>query len=1117
MAYTPQIANEIRDNLPPADKTARLSIKTELGEVAGFLGQKPPEHPRGPNTWRAEKTLDAVESNLAELNKKVMERLAKLADSQQKTLFTTEWSEYKMSVLNAVDAYHANIANIKKPPNQLTTEDQAKVDKQTKVIDAHIKDVERLIKAVKDGLKDDIGDDDAEISSQQFTMYNSKLVDIKKMIRPALADMYQVLVDLQADVTGKDVEVHQLAGENLSKLDKLYDEQLKILSKAKVNITFNPQVNSTPNNSVLVGGVAGAVSLGAGVPGNPQTSGTLSLANSFNTRNTSYGRHESYPKLKSMGQGRYSAWRDEMMEDVLPNKSRHHQIRVISDQSGHPEIQGMFVDVGPAIAYLDKIYLNHYKVSKDICRKFLLLTRMDGHNKQSRLVNLYQQVTEMQLSLRAMGYESQLTEDIKMLDQMNLLLALKYQEDFADKLGDEEEKKERQLNVKERFEFFYKWLERKHNYIVVNLSHRLKPPRKEDSEDSEYTEAVSEDSEDGCNSRTGSGLSRKERRTLEALKRKEAHGLQGKTGRQPSGAGGGGDDKQKGSSATSGDPTNLTEKKKEYIEAEWDKFGPCPACGAKGHMFEGFKGWGPSKNLSDCPKFVKEMNPDQRAQLIIEKKLCLRCTSHQHNTKDCPKDKTAWFCHVRNKDGKVCGEPHSSYLHGCSSKIILQNHFHARRASEYEEDQEGMYGLTCLQQDAMLPIVTMDLSETVSTLALLDSGATSSLILNSLAKKLKLKARSTLVTFKVTGRPAEMRKMKYYVVKLSLPEQVRTLVLLGVNDITEVPGGYNIDAAYAAFPQYKAPALDKPGGQVGILIGQDNADLLPRGGLGADSNGKLVVWEIPFAPWRVLTGSHPDIAIPNKAPVLTDEAYVAAHFTQIAPAESHQTCVFSTQLAGSPADFCEDEMMNLNAPIMDWVDYNSAVSVYNNIKRRISKRAHSLLFFVLLLCCMSTGGLQFQLATDYSAAEFMTQHQFPESPWDEITSNFTPRLQRLAPSLPVSVQNSLHPADPDPHICDDEMRLPSNLIVPHQTPVPEGEKVLSEKRDGAEQEDPDATAPLPMDSHHCWECQQSQPQLFSSLGRDTQGGPDSVHFFSPFYPFNFCGLSPPTFLSPVGL
>ena len=129
MAYTPQIANEIRDNLPPADKTARLSIKTELGEVAGFLGQKPPEHPRGPNTWRAEKTLDAVESNLAELNKKVMERLAKLADSQQKTLLTTEWSEYKMSVLNAVDAYHANIAVIKKPPNQLSSEDQAKVDK----------------------------------------------------------------------------------------------------------------------------------------------------------------------------------------------------------------------------------------------------------------------------------------------------------------------------------------------------------------------------------------------------------------------------------------------------------------------------------------------------------------------------------------------------------------------------------------------------------------------------------------------------------------------------------------------------------------------------------------------------------------------------------------------------------------------------------------------------------------------------------------------------------------------------------------------------------------------------------------------------------------------------
>ena len=75
-----------------------------------------------------------------------------------------------------------------------------------------------------------------------------------------------------------------------------------------------------------------------------------------------------------------------------------------------------------------------------------------------------------------------------------------------------------------------------------------------------------------------------------------------------------------------------------------------------------------------------------------------------------------------------------------------------------------------------------------------------------------------------------LHALAYYAFIMDTDFGPKMLVLLGMDDLTEVPGHYNVEAAYKFFPHLRPGSLDKPGREIEILIGQDNADLLPKGG-----------------------------------------------------------------------------------------------------------------------------------------------------------------------------------------------------------------------------------------------------------------------------------------------
>ena len=51
---------------------------------------------------------------------------------------------------------------------------------------------------------------------------------------------------------------------------------------------------------------------------------------------------------------------------------------------------------------------------------------------------------------------------------------------------------------------------------------------------------------------------------------------------------------------------------------------------------------------------------------------------------------------------------------------------------------------------------------------------------------------------------------------------VHIISLMGIDNIASIPGSINLSIAYLALPHIPAHTLDRPHGEVGLLLGQDN-------------------------------------------------------------------------------------------------------------------------------------------------------------------------------------------------------------------------------------------------------------------------------------------------------
>ena len=256
--------------------------------------------------------------------------------------------------------------------------------------------------------------------------------------------------------------------------------------------------------------------------------------------------------------------------------------------------------------------------------------------------------------------------------------------------------------------------------------------------------------------------------------------------------------------------------------------------------------------------------------------------------------------------GETCIAHHSRHLHGLNHAYI--NHVKKRNLS-----QTGVS--SCSEKLVLLNMSEVKLGKGKHTILFSDDGSQISVIKHSLARSLNLKGYSVTEWISFASKEPERLDTKYYNLRLPLRDGSTVhLKLMGMDSITDniLPG--NFDAAYEAFPQVPRGAFDRRGGEVGILIGQDYASLLPTGGV-VDSTGSLRFMETKYGSGYVLGGFHSRIqACRASFSVNAVKWRSAVRLSSIRGSKSINHVKGPVHCVDSSAIFMEAESMGINPP-----------------------------------------------------------------------------------------------------------------------------------------------------------------------------------------------------------
>ena len=915
---------------PAAASMAVVLPQVELGlreEIVGLIEEATLLYTRvqpPPAYDKARRFLETVAQKIMELQKISVIRIGKQGTQELRTAHRKEWSTIKMDFENQLDTALAGLRVANPAVNPVDQDHNNKVAAKLETI--------KQLKAQIDGAVDQLTkdmvaktSDDQQLSKALLSLFQQRLNDIKKMIKPELGILYQELIVM--DPAQKDAHGVAFTSDVAAK-DKLVNDLYMDLTMKPVNeASFGASaLHSTPLNQSLVdGSVQSTLSRSVGSRGYDYRKGNPPVFD---------GSYLSYP-----------AWREEMMNDVCVGRGDSAYVRILQENSPVKNLCALCPTPAKAWDFLNDKFCNPSLVSGEITLEFLSKKNIKGTNDQQKLVQLHETVRELHNNLQLVQELTQLRDIPSMQLQIIKLTPVSFRTELARHLNTlAKDKPGGKLEPAENYKAISEWLEETHRYLVIHCQDALAqrsntPPAHGGGHGGSH----------GGGRPKGTGL--------------HAHDAR----------------KKKGSSRYGDCWADVPDDQKPEIEAKWASNGPCPKCGALGHVYEGGKEgqWMASTSLSDCPQFFS-MDVDARASFVMHKKFCCKCLSTLHETANCDKKKERWYCRVKKPNGDFCKQSHSNYLHGTQQRLLCHTSvtilpdfkvsatimpdsevsatimpdsevsaiiqpdskvsatilpdsevsatilpdprvlatiipdskvtatFDMSRWSPTPSDDPDSKAI--MNRDVMLPVVTVRLSKDILANILLDGGSQSSLVTHRLATLMKLEAHSAVYEIRVIGHKPEIKQLKYYLLTIKDNSgKDRKLVLLGLDEISEMPGRFSdVDVAYDTFPHVPHGSLDKAAGPIDILIGNDNVDLLPGGGLGEDLVDQLRVYQIPFGPGRVLTGSHPQIRFDN--PEVTPEArgWYSAQFlpTTICPGIQTQEIIASEPL--SEADLQAD-------------------------------------------------------------------------------------------------------------------------------------------------------------------------------------------------------------------
>ncbi|XP_045115478.1 uncharacterized protein LOC123507035 [Portunus trituberculatus] len=215
----------------------------------------------------------------------------------------------------------------------------------------------------------------------------------------------------------------------------------------------------------------------------------------------------------------------------------------------------------------------------------------------------------------------------------------------------------------------------------------------------------------------------------------------------------------------------------------------------------------PSHDISQCEAFSK-LDDASKMESLKRAGACFVCLEPFHMSRDCSKK---IYCNVKINNTDTCGKLHHPILHSCFLK-----EFPMIKAANNLLDREGVLLTVGKVRSG---------SHTLSTF--FDCGSNLTMITYKAARKLGLKGKEISMSLTKVGNQTERIDSWVYTVPLVDSEGTQcTVEAVGFEKITSDIGEVNLtDIAFklGVDPQ----EIDRPKGEVDILIGTDYCTLLP--------------------------------------------------------------------------------------------------------------------------------------------------------------------------------------------------------------------------------------------------------------------------------------------------
>ena len=806
-------------------------------------------HGERPNPRNVANALREMEDLLSELDPLVITRITKINVAANKVEALDAWYTERERIQTFLHDGKIHHKTMQGADQEAITEHQLEINVKKAKRDSALKQVATEIALLKADF-DENWTNPQDMLRQQYLEYSNQILEIKKMIWPTLDKLNDELCKVDRANAGshhedfakelKTVVISFREVQGIFNAMKFSEEVLNSTLGASGSGLAAPQRNSTEINSSLLSlGTAGDFNNSKGYRdyknGDPP---------SF------HGDPAAYPLFKREWQSAVQNGRDDAW---IIRKLAHH---VKCPDKSIAESIKLCKTAKDAWDLLDRIFANPTIVSSRVVTEFMTIKKADlkPFTPQSQLATLQLRVKQLIQQLEAVQQGAQFKKNAHLITFAINLLPDVYHDAFSEKRQTKERDAKaagNEFGASELFTLFTDYMEDKVLQFREFQPNALMPPKasggkrdtsqrnnygaKDVPEDSNSGNSdSSEDSNSSSDSSSDNDGSDEERMLVK-------QNTNSRSGGSPSGG------------STDPDFGTMIQVKKD-----WKKMGKCPVCDEDGHFWKGERGVFASTQLTDCPAFRKA-SLDERVAYYKKLKLCRRCTSRDHQLKDCNKSKEKLFCRKNKSDGTPCKADHATLFHGGQLKGNLFNVKHQS------------LGGSVYPESVMLAIIPIQINSKFRAVALLDNGSNYNLITHSLARSLGLKGLWIMQEVELCGKEPELQQVVYYNIKLTMPDgELLGIELVGVDKITSNPGSYDVSVAYDLFPHIKRPALDKPEGEVNLLIGAKNVRFQPGGGLGRNQKGNLRVFDICIPPYKCLMGSHPQISFMN--PTLTTKA-----------------------------------------------------------------------------------------------------------------------------------------------------------------------------------------------------------------------------------------------------